>query len=484
MNHTACQRFEIALNELRDRIFAYCSKNLDKEQPLGLCVVNPRRASVGMPPDEVHTELQRQATEYFKTKPVDGYYYRYWSPPILPCIESNAIKSEITAEDYQITYELPKFDDLWIRTNLARSFIYCPLDEEQYGWSDWFELQLEAVRLTPLLHQTLKEIQIKITFNIQLGLPGKPVFESFIYDYAVTDTNFPEMSTSERDCWKTRKLDWKERYRLAAEVIKPAKTLKELYSIARKKAASTRNPMLKSLFKSFVEHIENSLVLNTDLPAEEKKRLIHHLRQTRTRVSSYKYVAKRPAVCISDVECAQVLYRLILDYLTGKKRDNSIAETILFIWIAQHAAFSGLQLKVENILTLRVTDIDFKDLTITVKEQEIHLTGGLTEILRAWLGDQERTNKRLLFQNISYDRLEDILNRVTSRLCGSDGKLLPRDFLEKVHVIPGARIPLELRKQITQQEELVKQSPYRIDTRIIKKHIKDAIEKNQPQVAT
>ena len=51
--------------------------------------------------------------------------------------------------------------------------------------------------------------------------------------------------------------------------------------------------------------------------------------------------------------------------------------------------------------------------------------------------------------------------------------------MHKVHTIPFARISIELRKQINHQEELIKQSPYLINTREIKKHIlENSLKKN------
>ncbi len=50
------------------------------------------------------------------------------------------------------------------------------------------------------------------------------------------------------------------RYRLATDAVRSAKTLKDLYIIARKKAISTRNPKLKSLFWTFVNKVEANLV--------------------------------------------------------------------------------------------------------------------------------------------------------------------------------------------------------------------------------
>lgn len=480
MKQNSVGRLAAVFSNLLNRIHDYCTIHSEKGQPFGACTVNPKHASIPMPTQEIQSELERRATEYFQATQTVGYYFRYWTPPMLPMARDHGSHKSVTADDYQLTLEWPQFDDKWQQTTMARSIVYCPLDQELHAWVDWFELQLEAIRLTPLLDQTLNELQAKSQIQIQLGLPGKPIFESFVYEYAVKDENFPTMNMKEIQLWNERKVDWKDRYRLAAEVIKTATTLRDLYTIARKKAASTRNPILKSLFWKFVEQVEQKLFGEADLPENQKQSMISLLRQVKKRDSKGNYQAKRPAVCISDVECGQVLYLLMQEFLKGTKRSNVIAEAIIFIWFAQHAAFSGLQIKVEDILSIRVTDIDNQNLTILIKNREAGITGGLDEVLVAWLGESKRINRRLLFQNLTYDVLEDIIAKCTMKFFGAEGKLCPRDFLEKVHVIPGARIPLEMRRQITDQEELVKSSPYRIDSRLIKKHIQESIQKIQP----
>lgn len=234
--------------------------------------------------------------------------------------------------------------------------------------------------------------------------------------------------------------------------------------------------VLKALFGCFVDRVELELIMNTELSENEKQVLITKLRGSKEKASKEKYQAKRPAFCISDLECGQILYLLKQDFLGDKTKNKATAEAILFILIAQHAAFSGLQLKEKDILSIKMNDINHQDLTIQVKAQEINITAGFNEILIAWIGDGERKNQRLLFQNLTYDNLEDIISKCSAKFYGHPNKLLPKDFLEKVHVIAGVRIPVEMRRQISEQEELVKASPYRIDSREIKKQIKQSFQ--------
>lgn len=409
-----------SLSSLLKRIDEHCCKLSDNQQLIGFCTINPKYAFVPPPTKEIQLELKRRAKEHFKTTHAVGCYFRYWTPPMLPLLEGNKMVKFATADDYQLSFEIPQFDEKWQQTIIARNLIYCPLDPGAYEWCDWFELQLEAIRLVPLLDQTLNEWIIKTEIEYNLNLPAKSVFESFIYEYTLNDSNFPELSKPDIEKWKAKQIDWKVRYRLAEAVIKPAKTLQDLYAIARKKAASTRNPILKSLFWAFVKHVEHHLISATKLPEKQKERLLCQLRNTKKRASKGKYVAKRPAICISDVECAQVLYVMIQDYLAISTRNKALAETIIFIWIAQHGAFSGLHLSVDDILSIQVTDVNFQELAIQARDQEIYLIEGLKEILSDWLGNAERKNRRKLFQNISYDSLEDIIGKFSARLYGSD----------------------------------------------------------------
>lgn len=163
-------------------------------------------------------------------------------------------------------------------------------------------MQLEAIRLTPLLHQSLKELQIKFRIKATLTLPAKLIFQSLVFEYTLSDPHFPEMTKQEKDLWRAKQVDWKTRYWLAVDVIKPAETLHDLYVIARKKVASTRNSMLKALFGCFVDRVELELIMNTELSENEKQLLITKLRGSKEKASKEKYHAKRPAFCISDLE--------------------------------------------------------------------------------------------------------------------------------------------------------------------------------------
>jgi hypothetical protein len=185
------EKFCHTLNLLLTRIKEYCSLHKEKGQPFGLCTANPKRASIGVPTKEIQAELEKRARDHFTRLNAVGFYFRYWTPPLLPVINDNQTDLPISADDYQLTFQLPQFDKQWQRTTVARSLIYCPGDQELHDWSKLFEIQEEAIRFTPLLHHSLKECQTCGIIRMKLGQLGMPVFENFIYKYAQTDSNFP-----------------------------------------------------------------------------------------------------------------------------------------------------------------------------------------------------------------------------------------------------------------------------------------------------
>lgn len=469
------ERLAISLAELLTKIDTHCCQLSNTQQPFGLCTVTPKFPHIIRPTKEIQDDLENRAKEYFHTEQLRGIYLRYWTPPVMPIPEEATAHKAISADDFQLTLQVPQFDKKWQQTVIARNLIYCPVDPDSYEYLDWFELQEEAIRLVPIVHQTVKELEIMAHMELVLHLPAASIFESFIYEYGLTDQHQP---MSREACKKLRikEIKWKDRYPLVYSIIKPAKTVQDLYTIARQKAASSRNPMLKSLFWAFVEHIENNLIVRTQLPEDVKKHTLEKLRKTKKRTAAEKYVAKkRPAISISDIECGQMLYVLIRDYVNT--RDNALAEAIFFVWIAQHGAFSGHHLTVDSILSIQRADINADLMTVQIQTKEVYLSEGLKNQILNWLGTVNKKNRKKVFQNITNDSLEDIISKYSQELYGKEGRLCPRDFLEKVHVIPGVRMPLDLRRKIIDQEKLVKDSPYRIKSAKIKNDIKDSIKK-------
>ncbi len=448
------------------RLKSFSELCIRSKQQLGFCIVSPKDSLIPLPSQEIQSEIHKLAREYCKSRSISEYCYRYFIPPGF--FEKKDCKITNTIDDYQITLGCSEFDLEWEKTTLTRGMIFCPSDGEEGGWSDWFELQIEAIRLTPLLDLSLKKLSTFQNIHIRLGQPGLSMFEEFVYEYAIGDKNLPPIERRSIEEWKLRKISWKKRYYLIADLFTPSLALGEMYRIARKRAASSRNPIVKGLLWAFASHIETMVIQNTDLTEEEKDSLISKIREVERRAKTKeKYKAQRPAICISDRECGHFLVFLINEFLTTSQKSIILVEGILFIWIAQHAAFSGIALNVAEIFDIKISEIDFKDLIIQTKRGEISITAGLSDILKTWIKISEKEKPDHLFQKISYDSLEDLITRYSTKLFGYERQLLPRDFLEKSHTIPALRISLDLRREITRQEDLVKISPYRIKSRDI-----------------
>lgn len=316
-----------------------------------------------------------------------GFYFQYFTPSILPNVIDVDINIPPSVNDYQLTFDLPKFDARWVVETTARSLLYSPGNDAEMGcWQEWFDRQLEAIRLTPMLYQQLKEHSIVGKIRLSLMQSPTKVFQSFVCGYAANDFHL-EISNKERNLCAEGKIDWKLLYPEIKDLFNQNNPmLYDFYKISRAKAIQSRNFKIKSLLWAFVEHTEENLIRKSELPDEIKEGLLNDLRGIDRKQQRKKYNAKRPAICLSDIESAQVLYFFILKF-TGNPRKNQIfGEIALYIWICQHAAFSNLNIRVEDVLSITVTDIDLHALTIIINGEEANITWGFAEVLAAWVG--------------------------------------------------------------------------------------------------
>jgi hypothetical protein len=178
MKSTAPERLAKAIISVQDRIYNFC-KILD-ESPLkmGACLVNPKRASINPPTKEIQEQLEQIGKDYFTPLGANGFYFQYFTPPMLPIVEGLDPNAPVTVDDYRVTLELPEFDATWQQQTAVRAFLYCPGDDTEMGsWYDWFDTQLEAIRLTPLLFQQLKEYKILGEIQLNLVKPSAQIFD-------------------------------------------------------------------------------------------------------------------------------------------------------------------------------------------------------------------------------------------------------------------------------------------------------------------
>lgn len=459
MKPTAAMRFLKESAELHKRIHEYCQMHIAADPDIGLCVITPKYAALGPPSKEIYDQLESGAKQYFVTFKKKAVSIQYADFPALPSKVDENMQTSIN--DYQVSYSEPGFDEEWQRQTLARAMIYCPDKEDMGAWNHWFDPQVEALRLAPMLLEGLKETITIGQIRHYLSLSGAGVFCEFMRRHALNDDHISEGK---------RKDDWTLLYPEAKPLFNEQISLFDLYVTARKKAAQSRNPKLKDLLWGFSEEVENALIAKSDLSDESKKALQRNVREGSSVANKKKYRAKRPVVCISDQECGWLIYTLLKEFESSPKY-LALAETALFIWICQHAAFSDIDITVSHVLKLTVLDFDNHSLVIKINGNELSISGGLNNLLAVWIGDADRKNQRRLLPSLNYDKLEDIIQKYTVSLHGHKDRLMPRDFLGKTHPFPGARLPEEIRSLIDRQKNIAIASPYYINPSQIKKQI-------------
>ncbi len=477
MKKTATERLSEAIISLLNRINDYCKKAADSPLRYGLCIVNLKHAPYRQATKEVLAELEKRAKDHFASLNVHGFYFQFWTPPALPVVEKVDKNAPLSADDYQLTYQLPQFNLEEEQRMLVRSLIFCPSDGEIYHWWDeWFEIQYEAIRYVPLIFQEIKERTIIRKISLSLAQAGVPVFETFANNYAI-QTDYLGISDEEKKQIKKGEGSWNKYFPRIRGIFSSAKTLFDVYKICKEHVLKSRDLNDKSFLSSFVETVETSLIKMTDLPEDLKLDLLNNLRGISNNKHKSGYQAKRPVVCLSDIECGQALFLLLQKFLSNPKKYSVYGEMALYVWICQHAAFAGVVFKEVDILKMKVTDIDIEGLIINLNGIQLQITRGFSDILEAWIGKNERTNQRFLFPTLGYDNLEKNLKRISQEFFGKNGFVLPSDFLMKAHVIPFVRLSAKQRAEIDYQISLIEDSPYRIRNREIKKRILEAQSK-------
>ena len=112
MTSKAAEKLAISLTSFLTKINDHCCKLSNTQQPFGMCIATPKSPYIAPPTKEVHAELASRAKEFFKGKQLSGLYFRYWTPPLMP--KENDPPKSISADDYQLTLEVPQFDNKWL----------------------------------------------------------------------------------------------------------------------------------------------------------------------------------------------------------------------------------------------------------------------------------------------------------------------------------------------------------------------------------
>lgn len=478
MRKTPSERLAEAIADMLTRIHHYCEKCSDSISE-GLCIYSPKRAFSDPPTLEIREQIKKMAIEHFASQHVNGVLLQYFVPTLLPVSEEGQSALQPMLEDYQVVFQLTTFDARAARETMARALIFCPDAIEMGGWHEWFTNLEEAIRLTLIFHFGLEEMKNRGKVGVYFNQPWLPVFECFVRGYVEVDDTIA-LSQHERKLYKEGRKDWKHLYPKMENLAAPMTSLLTAYKESLKKARESRNPKLKALLEAFVALIEKEALTLASLPHDQEVILLRNLRDHRQNRGRKKYLAKRPVISLSDIECAQMMYLIIHRFCLSPKDNALFGEIVLFIWIVQHAAFSQLKLKIEEILELAVTDIDFEVFTIQFPSGEADITIGLANLLQAWIGHINRRNRRRLFPSLTYDNLEEYLAIISREFFGPDRKVQPSDFLHPVHVIEGMRLLEETRLQYSAQIKCIKNSPYTINTHKIQKLVRAAYAKKCP----
>lgn len=116
MISTASEKLAISLANFLTKINDHCCQLSNTQQPFGLCTATPKSPYIPRPTKEIHAELECRAREHFKAKQLSGIYFRYWTPPIMPISEESDPLKSVSADDYQLTFQVPQFDQRWQQT--------------------------------------------------------------------------------------------------------------------------------------------------------------------------------------------------------------------------------------------------------------------------------------------------------------------------------------------------------------------------------
>ncbi len=86
MKATAAERLAKAMISLQNRIYDFSRKNLESNLKMGVCLVNPKRAFLKPPTKEIQEKLEQIGKKYFTPLGAHGFYFQYFTLPILPII--------------------------------------------------------------------------------------------------------------------------------------------------------------------------------------------------------------------------------------------------------------------------------------------------------------------------------------------------------------------------------------------------------------
>jgi hypothetical protein len=456
-----------AISEILEQIMDYINEIKQIKLKTGICVISPKSTdNLNPPSDEQMIKIKEIAEDHFKSDNLHHLYLSFFVPPNLTKNELQ-VNQKKSIDNYILNFKLSEFDQNYEKDLIEKALIYCPFDNDLGNWHEFFIDQEEAVRLTPTLDADIIEEQIFLKIKMKLLEDGATFFKTFIKDYCKNDLNIRI---------EDRKQPWIFLYPELKRVFSFPNTLQNIYISARKIFLKSKNIKIKDLCKSLADYIENKLINDENLPQDKKNFLIAKIRNHRVKQQQKCYNHKtRPAIVLSYQDYSKFLYKLITIFCSDSFKYELLGEIILFLWICQQAAFSDLNFQINDILKIKIQEVDFQKLTIQINKQEANITSGIAKILIAWIGTN---NKSTLFKNLNYEKLEENIVKYSKGLFGENNYLHPRDFIKKVHPLGNVRISYQIRRRLDDQILELKKSLYLIDYFKIKKDLKDTLKKD------
>ncbi|NGX29179.1 MAG: hypothetical protein K940chlam4_00006 [Candidatus Anoxychlamydiales bacterium] len=350
-----------------------------------------------------------------------------------PSYKKSKIRMNVVAIPWKLEIEntSKSLDNLKKAYNTA--ILYCASENEMSEWLDWFEKDDRAGSLT-IIH--LKIINYQRERAILKRNHSKTSYQDFKKEIM-------------RFCGKW-KLD-KSMKTLSNTKFAPNKQTsiaeafeKVFYSL--KKRTERHHDEFKRHWKKALENL-----IFKDLNWSQKK--IDAFIERRFPTKKIKKTKERWK---SSRAIDRQTYSSFIQYFSKKFLKNPLlnkcyGEIVLYLYIAIQAAQDpDISITEKNMLELTTAEI--KDNTIHICNQEIEITEGLKNLLKAFIDKNALQRQQKIFPNLTIDRLEDIFRKASSEILPSkDSPILPEAFLTFPHSQDNIRMIAKQRKEMQKE---------------------------------
>lgn len=462
---TTGKRLAEAMVKLKTSLERYIQKIASSNIRNGFCVITPTHAGSLPLTEEKMESIKKNVLEKFKEENLFSFAFGYFPFP-QGILHSSKPEGYI---DYEIRVGIAEFDEGWQIDQFAKGLLYCSSEGELGTWHSRYTSQLEGLRLTPLFDMALKDMNAREVVRSFLRLETAVFFKYFAKKYAEEG---PEISLVERN------KDLIHLHKKIPQFPMVGAPIFHAYAEARAIRKKTRNDRIKDIMNAFIKTVEDhSLKFISEVGASSATQngILTELRQD-FRKHKQPYDAERPAQGLYYFRTAQLLMLFILEFLEDPEKNIASGEIAMFIWISQHMSFEGLsEIQINDFLHMQVTDYDPKLNSLQIRDKKVILTEGLGELIRAWLGEGARVNRRWLFSKLKHEFLKDNVVRMSAKLPSFNRDLLAKDLLLKPHAMGhDALMDKPFCQHLNWQCDFVSKSPY-ANTINLTKQIREAV---------